>query len=283
MKERSLVAFTLLSQLSVGSFLILGILDILAASVPGVPGSLFPLLGRCLPAIGFAVVCALSASLLHLGTPGNAYRAATNWRSSWLSREILSSLAFAVSLALFTLINRFLTGFILLSLLFFVLAAFCGLALLVSMVRVYLLRTVDGWNRWTTPVAFISATLFLGSLAAGFAILYFGIEISYLPFLGSLAVIAFGAELRLWLPELKEIRVSSSPWSNFPQPGANSIWRLALAATGLLAFELAIFAFGQEDIAISRSLLALFGLVFTFAGEALARFRFYNLRQSQVL
>jgi DMSO reductase anchor subunit len=283
MKERSLVAFTLLAQLSVGAFLVLGILDILAAFTAGGFAALFSLLDRSMPAIGLAMICALLASLLHLGTPGNAYRAATNWRSSWLSREILSSLAFAASLVLFALLKRFLPETSPSLLFFFILAASCGLALLYCMIRVYLLRTIAGWNRWTTPVSFISATLFLGSLAAGLAILYFGIEISSLPFLGGLVAIVFGIEFRIGLPELREQQGIPAPWISFPQTSASSIWRLALAAIGLLAFEMAVFAFRAGDTTYVRIYLALFGLASVFAGEILARARFYSLRQFQTL
>src|ERR671933_331612 len=60
-------------------------------------------LGLAIAASGLAlalIVPALLASMLHLGRPERAWRAFSQWRSSWLSREgVASVLTFAPALA----------------------------------------------------------------------------------------------------------------------------------------------------------------------------------------
>ncbi len=53
------------------------------------------------------LLCAagLFASFFHLGRPERAWRAATQWRTSWLSREVIALPAFMGVLALYTLVH----------------------------------------------------------------------------------------------------------------------------------------------------------------------------------
>jgi Fe-S-cluster-containing dehydrogenase component/DMSO reductase anchor subunit len=75
-----LVFMTVLTQLSVGAFATIWLLNVLGGATS---------LG--VPAIASLAVAALalSASTLHLGRPAFAYRALRMWRRSWLSREVL--------------------------------------------------------------------------------------------------------------------------------------------------------------------------------------------------
>ena len=77
----SLVVMTVLTQLSVGAFATIWLLQLLEGR-PRVwesPRSASLLVGGL----------ALAASTLHLGRPIHAYRAIRMWRRSWLSREVL--------------------------------------------------------------------------------------------------------------------------------------------------------------------------------------------------
>ena len=149
MKERSLVAFTLLSQMSIGTFWLLGVLNGLSAVA--------------LLLLTAIMLIALAASFLHLGSPRQAWRAIDGWRSSWLSREVLCA-------ALFTAL---LGGLTLAAWVQFELeagawlAGLCGLAMLISMTQAYRLRTVPAWNHWTTPASFFLTTLLLGAMWCG--------------------------------------------------------------------------------------------------------------------
>ena len=75
-----LVVMTVLTQLSVGAFATIWLLNLLGATH-----------GLGVAALASLAVggLALSASTLHLGRPVFAYRALRMWRRSWLSREVL--------------------------------------------------------------------------------------------------------------------------------------------------------------------------------------------------
>jgi Fe-S-cluster-containing dehydrogenase component/DMSO reductase anchor subunit len=81
-----LVVMTVLTQLSVGAFATIWLLQLL-----GTPTRLG---AAALTALAVAAL-ALNASTLHLGRPIHAYRALRMWRRSWLSREVLLFTLFA--------------------------------------------------------------------------------------------------------------------------------------------------------------------------------------------
>ena len=83
----ALVAFTIMAQMSVGSFVVLGIVHFFAARRAG-PAEADRLSDRALLIIGPVMVLGMLASFFHLGNPINAYNAIGNIGSSWLSREI---------------------------------------------------------------------------------------------------------------------------------------------------------------------------------------------------
>ena len=88
----SVVAFTVLSGAGLGALALLCLLD-LAVLLGGSALSLPPRLMALAAGVALAfVVTGLSSSVLHLANPANAWRAATRWRTSWLSREAIVSL-----------------------------------------------------------------------------------------------------------------------------------------------------------------------------------------------
>jgi formate dehydrogenase iron-sulfur subunit len=81
-----LVVMTVLTQLSVGAFTTIWLLQLLGASTRLGIAALTSLTVGGL---------ALTASTLHLGRPVHAYRALRMWRRSWLSREVALFTAFS--------------------------------------------------------------------------------------------------------------------------------------------------------------------------------------------
>ena len=167
--ELPLVAFTILAQMSVGSFVILGLVQLSLVRKHG-QASVDKLSIPALYAIGPAMVLGLAGSMLHLGDPFNALNAINHLGSSWLSREILFGSAFAGLGAAFALVQwrNWLTP--LLRQVLAGVTALVGLALVYCMSMVYMLPTVPAWNHWATPVTFFTTTFLLGALAVGAAL-----------------------------------------------------------------------------------------------------------------
>lgn len=167
-RDWALIFFTILAQMAVGSFLVLGVVHFFAARQAGEVEA-DRLSDRALLAIGPVIVLSLIVSLFHLGNPLNAFRAVTNLGTSWLSREILSSVLFTVAGGAFALMQwRKLASFAVRNLVAW-LAALIGLFLVFAMTQVYNLPVQPAWNTLATPVSFFATTLLLGSLAMGAA------------------------------------------------------------------------------------------------------------------
>ncbi len=166
LREFALIAFTILAQMSVGAFLVLGVVNFFVTRKAGVEEA--DRMGdRSLIAIIVVLGLGLLASLLHLGSPLSAPRAVTNFATSWLSREVLSGVIFAVLGALFAVLQWFKLGPQILRTVVAWLAALVGIVLVYSMARVYMLPTQPAWNSLATPISFFTTTLLLGSLALG--------------------------------------------------------------------------------------------------------------------
>jgi anaerobic dimethyl sulfoxide reductase subunit C (anchor subunit) len=154
--------------MSVGSFLVLGVVHFFAARKSGMAEA-DRLSDRALIAIGPLMVLALIVSLFHLGNPLNAYRAVTHLSTSWLSREILCSVLFTGAGAVFAFVQwRKLTTFAVRNLIAW-LAAIIGLVLVYVMSQVYMLPTQPAWDTLATPISFFVTTLLLGALAIAVA------------------------------------------------------------------------------------------------------------------
>jgi anaerobic dimethyl sulfoxide reductase subunit B (iron-sulfur subunit) len=143
--ELPLIAFTLLAQMAVGIALFSffsGPLNI-------------PILVTLGGLIGFGAL----TSLLHLGTPLNAWRTLNHLKKSSLSREILMFGLFGAS----WLVCLVLPGMGKLPL------ALSGIGLVYNMAQVYRFKAAPAWNTWQTPVSFFLSAGVLGALAVHFA------------------------------------------------------------------------------------------------------------------
>jgi anaerobic dimethyl sulfoxide reductase subunit C (anchor subunit) len=167
-RDWALIAFTILAQMAVGAFLVLGVVHFFAARSAGQVEA-DRLSDRALLAIGPVVVLALLGSLFHLGNPLNAFRAVTNLSTSWLSREILSSVAFTLVGSLFALMQWRKWASFAVRTAVAGLTGLIGLFLVFSMSQVYQLPTQPAWNTLATPVSFFATAGLLGALAMGAA------------------------------------------------------------------------------------------------------------------
>ena len=292
LKERPLILFTLLVQLSVGAFLTLGGLYFLFLYHAGASAA-NALTNSGLLAIGPLVGLGMLASLFHLGTPRNAYKALFNWRSSWLSREILFTLLFTFSGAVFSALQWYQIGPFYARALVAGLTGLSGLALVYSMARLYMLRTLPAWNASSTLLSFFTTTFLLGSLAAGVFMAFqtFPEAGSQLPasLHRTLARMALSELALIWFLLLGVLligRPMSLPgWFKDQESDAarwrNRILLLRLAlifggagVMGWLVYQQAAPSGSGNDLAALT--LAAFGLV--LVGEILGRYLFYEIR-----
>ncbi len=177
----SLVGFLVATQFAVGGFLALWLLELAGAQLPAwaaiVPLSVAQL--------------ALAAAPLHLGRPAFAWRAVKNWRSSWVSREVLAMTGFAgaasayAAALYFDLPHRGWLG---------ASAVAVGFAGIAASARIYMVPARPSWNRANTMVAFLLTALVAGVRLAPAAGL--GGEL----WLGALAAAASVAQLlNFWI------------------------------------------------------------------------------------
>ena len=164
MNEWPLILFTLFSQMAAGAFLLLVILGTLFSQ----SSSFDPISwmnNEALFGITLVFIASMLISFLHLGTPQKAYRAFSNVKTSWLSREVLFGTAFAGSLVLLIGLQLFTSGPSTIRTVITWTAALTGILFLYSMSQVYMLRTVPTWKSLKTPLSFYIAALMLGLLA----------------------------------------------------------------------------------------------------------------------
>jgi len=165
-QEWALIIFTILSQMAVGAFLVLGVIHTYARRKAGDEAA-DRLSDRALLAIGPVLILAMIASLFHLGSPLVAPRAVINLGSSWLSREVFFGVLFVIVGGLFALLQWRKIGSFGLRTVVAWIAALIGLVFISSMTMVYMIPTQPAWNTWLTPVAFFSTTALLGLFTIG--------------------------------------------------------------------------------------------------------------------
>jgi len=294
--ELPLVAFTILAQMSVGSFVILGLVQLSLVRKHG-QEAVDKLSGPALYAIGPAIVLGLIASMFHLGNPMNALNAINHLGSSWLSREIFFGSAFAGLGAVFAVVEwrRWLTP--LLRQVLAGVTALVGLALVLSMSMVYMLPSVPAWNHWATPVTFFTTTFLLGALAIGaaFVVVYTvrkrkhadvdeatgALLRTSLRRIAASAIVLLGIEfvvLPTYALDLAtgDVHAQASAATLMTAGGAVLLTRLALVflGAGLLGFFLYRFAFrGKERHLVY---LATSAFVLVLASETIGRMLFYS-------
>ena len=107
----------------------------------------------------------LLASTFHLGHPERAIKAFSQWKTSWLSREGVASVAALIVMALYGAGLVFADTAI--PVLGYLGAALSLLTVLTTSMIYTQLKTVPRWNHWTTPALFLSLSLGGGALFAG--------------------------------------------------------------------------------------------------------------------
>lgn len=188
----SVIFFTTASGAGYGLLALLGLL--------GPAGLLPPERGFGLGAFGLAlgaVTFGLISSTFHLGHPERAWRAFSQWRSSWLSREGIASVLAYLPTGLFAL------GWVVFErhsgiwgLLGLASAAMAALTVYCTAMIYASLKPVQRWaNRWVAPNYFALA-LMTGALWLNLLVQLFGVPQPAVPWIAA-AAIALAAPLKL--------------------------------------------------------------------------------------
>ncbi len=154
----SVIVFTVLSGMGFGFLACLG------AGLVGVEGwAAFWVWG-----LGYGLALAgLVSSAFHLGNPQRALLAFTQWRTSWLSREAVLSVAALLVLAPMALSDWLGLGF---PRVIGWLGAVLAVASVAATGMIYAqIRAVPRWHHWVTPVLFLGFAVSGGLILSGHA------------------------------------------------------------------------------------------------------------------
>ncbi|WP_052465832.1 dimethyl sulfoxide reductase anchor subunit family protein [Mobilicoccus massiliensis] len=169
--ELPMLLFTILAQMSVGAFIVLGVITIGARlSRRYGAAEVEELSDPAVLAVGGALVLGLGASMFHMNDVFHVFNVFRHLETSWLSREIVSGILFAASGFAYAACQIFRIGSPRLRQGLALLTAVLGVVLLVAMSMVYMsLSTVPAWHTWLTMARFFTTALLLGSFAVGTA------------------------------------------------------------------------------------------------------------------
>jgi DMSO reductase anchor subunit len=142
------------------------------------------------------VTSGLLSSTFHLGRPERAWRAFSQWRSSWLSREGVMSVATYLPAGIMGLAwifwQRVLpwAGLLL---------ALCGVLTILCTAMIYAsLKTIRRWRHPLTPVVYLTMGLASGALWLACLSLAFDLDITFAGLAGIALLIAAVVKLAYW-------------------------------------------------------------------------------------
>lgn len=157
-----------------------GLLFWLGLGLPAVSGR---------PAFGLFALAYLLAvgglvfSTFHLGHPERAWRAFSQWRTSWLSREGVAAVATLLLMAVFA------GGLVFFDLRLWplgIIGAALALGTVLTTAMIYTqMKTVPRWRDWSTPALFLALSLAGGAILTGMR-------------MPAIALLAAAAALQLW-------------------------------------------------------------------------------------
>ncbi|MFP7696784.1 dimethyl sulfoxide reductase anchor subunit family protein [Trueperella sp. LYQ143] len=168
--ELPMILFTVIAQMCVGMFIILGATQLwLSAKADSTTVDRLTL--PILYVIGPALVFGLIASMFHMNDVMHVLNVIRHWQSSWLSREIIVGVGFAGAGFLFAVMQWFRIGSRALRQALGLITAVIGVALVFVMSMIYTsLRSVPAWHTWVVPFQFFATTIMLGAAAVAAAI-----------------------------------------------------------------------------------------------------------------
>lgn len=134
--ELPMIIFTVFAQMSVGAFLVLGVVQTFG-SLRHDSKTIDRIADPALYAIGPTLVLGLIASMFHMNDVFNVMNVFRGWQTSWLSREIIFGIGFAALGFLFALLQWCKWGSARLRQVLAAVTAIVGVGLIVVMSMIY--------------------------------------------------------------------------------------------------------------------------------------------------
>ena len=160
-REWALPVYTILMQLAVGALFVLWSIRALARFKMN-SNEIDRIMQNPIFIISFTILIAIIGAHFHLSRPFHSFLAALNFRSSWLSREIVFTLFFFLTtFSVWLLIRRENGNQKLLTTMGWV-SILLGGIVVYCMARIYLLPTQVAWNSSLVIISFYTTTLLLG-------------------------------------------------------------------------------------------------------------------------
>jgi len=286
----ALITFTILSQMSVGSFLVLGAVHFFAARKKSTEQADL-LTDRALIGIIVALGLGFIASIFHLGNPVGATRAINHFATSWLSREITFGTSFALVAFIFIVLQWRKVSTPTVRNAIAILAGLIGLCFIFSMSNVYMIETQLSWDTPLTPISFFTTAFLLGSLAVVFALVLnyrflkkkepdceeaqCELMLEAVKWISVVAIVLLGVELVAGA--IQAAYLSSLPQLDFLAGyGVLFAIRLSLVFIGAGVFGLFLYrntSSSEAMMTLTTFALAAFG--FVLIAEVMNRFLFY--------
>ncbi len=243
----SLVAMTVVTQLSVGAVSAAWLLNMLGDAEVRIAATVALALG----------LLSFAASPLHLGRPALAPLAMRNWRTSWLSREVLALTSFGAAASAYAAALWFAAP---LSAWLGATAALFGVCGVYASARIYLVPGRPAWNSRYTIAEFFLTGAILGPLLLAAV----WVESHLLSLVAASAAIAQIMN-QIW----KFVALIRS--EEFEKQASARLLSSDLARLFLL--RLALLAFGGAALGLAG--YAVLGFAAAFAGEILGRYLFF--------
>jgi len=248
-----LVVMTVLTQLSVGTFTTIWLLELFGKATHLSIAAMVSLLVGGL---------ALGASTMHLGRPVHAYRTLKMWKRSWLSREVLMFSYFSGVSGLYAaLLWLRLPG----SMVPGVLTSLLGLAGVTASACIYLVRARPAWNTKHTIAEFYLTGALLGPLLVA------SLGVGDRRWLVAAAVAAAGAQLLNQAVRFFWMTASDS----FELQASARLLSTTLASRFLARGALLIFGGIVLPLLLPTSFGTYASLALALGGEILGRYLFF--------
>ncbi len=165
----------------------------------------------------------LLSSTLHLGNPQRAWRALSQWRSSWLSREGVMAILTFIPLAISAWATLFDHAYLPIS--GIVGTILCAITVYCTAMIYASLKSVQAWNTRLTPVCYLLLAAAGGAVLAAFFALSGGGPVRWLSLAAIVLIVAAWVAKLRWRERLLAMKPLSTPES---ATGLGSIGSVAL-------------------------------------------------------